>query len=368
MNIFLTKTMIHLFEPHMSNLEKIEVEKVLTSKFWASGNGMRKVSEFEDKFQRFMHSKKCVAVSNGSAALTLALSLFDVKNKEVLVPSLTFVSTVHAIIENGGKPVFVDVDSNNLCMSISDLESKISKKSSVILPVHFGGIPCDIPKIQKIAKQYSLSVVEDAAHACGASINSKKIGSHSDAVCFSFHPVKNLSMPNGGAICINNKNSLNFVNNLKSKRWCGIINRKGYDYDVTQLGWNYYMNEISAAIGIVQLKKLSKLNDIRKKIAKMYDDELDVSQKMPFQKNSSYHLYWISVKNRTTFMNKMKKSGIETGIHYNPVHQMTMYKKFKSILPITEKISKNIVSLPIHPNLTNKQIHFIIDTVNKHSN
>ncbi len=362
------KKCINLFEPHVDSSDINQTLSVLKSKFWASGSGLQKVSEFEDKFGRYVQTKKCVAVSNGSAALTLALSMFDVKNKEVLVPSLTFVSTVHSIIENGGKPVFVDVDPNNLCMSVSDLESKISKKSSVILPVHFGGIPCDLHKIQKISKENSLSVVEDAAHACGASINSKKIGSHSDVVCFSFHPVKNLSMPNGGAVCINIKNPLNFVNDLKSKRWCGITNRKGYHYDVARLGWNYYMNEISAAIGIAQLKKLPRLNNIRKKIAKMYHDELNVSQKMPFQRNSSYHLYWISVKNRTTFMNKMKKSGIETGIHYNPVHKMTMYKKFKSVLPETEKISKTIVSLPIHPNLTNKQIHFIIDTVNKHSN
>jgi perosamine synthetase len=360
--------MIKLFEPHISNDEVNIVTSVLKSKFWASGGGVKKVSEFEEKFQRFVNTKKCVAVSNGSAALTLALSMFDIKNKEVLVPSLTFVSTVHAIIENGGKPVFVDVNTHDLCMSISDLNDKISQKSSMILPVHFGGIPCDMSKIQKVAKKYSLSVVEDAAHACGASIDSKKIGSHSDVVCFSFHPVKNLSMPNGGAICLNNKNISHFTKNLKSKRWCGISNRKGYDYDVTQLGWNCYMNEISAAVGIVQLKKLSKLNNIRKKIAKMYYDGLNVSHKMPFQKNSSYHLYWISVNNRTTFMNKMKESGIETGIHYRPVHQMTMYKKFKSILPVTEKFSKTIVSLPIHPNLTNKQINFIIHAVNKHSN
>jgi perosamine synthetase len=360
--------MIKLFEPHVSNEEIRSTASILKSKFWASGSGIQKVSEFEEKFQRFVNAKKCVAVSNGSAALTLALSMFDIKKKEVLVPSLTFVSTVHAIIENGGIPVFVDINLHDLCMSFSDLNEKISKKSSMIIPVHFGGIPCTMDKIKKIAKNHSLSVVEDAAHACGSSFNSQKIGSHSDAVCFSFHPVKNLSMPNGGAICVNSKNSTNFVNDLKKKRWCGIENRKGYDYDVSQLGWNYYMNDISAAIGIIQLKKLSKLNKIRKKIAKMYYDGLNVSHKMPFQKNSSYHLYWISVNNRTTFMNKMKKSGIETGIHYKPVHHMSMYKKFKSVLPVTEKISQKIVSLPIHPNLTDKQIHFIINAVNKYSN
>ena len=368
MNIFFTKHMIRLFEPYVSSLEKKEVGKVLSSRFWASGSGVGKVAEFEDKFQRYVKTKKCVAVSNGSAALTLAVSLFNIKNKEVLVPSLTFVSTVNSILENGGKPVFVDVNPNDLCMSVSDLREKISKKSSMITPVHFGGIPCDLNEIQKIAKEYSIPSIEDAAHACGASFNSKKIGSHSDLVCFSFHPVKNLSMPNGGAICINHKNSTNFANQLKSKRWCGIENRKGYNYDVSQLGWNYYMNEISAAIGIVQLKKLTKLNKIRKKIAKIYHDELKVTKKMPLQNNSSYHLYWICVKNRSDFMKKMNKSGIETGIHYNPVHKMTLYKKFKTALPVTEKISKDIVSLPIHPNLKENEVNFIVDAVNKYSN
>jgi len=359
--------MIHLFEPHISSLEKKAVEKVLTSKFWASGSGVRKVSEFEEKFRRYVQTKKCVSVSNGSAALTLALSMFDIKNKEVLVPSFTFVSTVNSIIENGGKPIFVDINANDLCISITDLRAKMSKKSSLILPVHFGGIPCKLDEIKKTAREYSIPVVEDAAHACGASFDSKKIGSHSDIVCFSFHPVKNLSMPNGGAICINNKNSANFANKLKSKRWCGIENRKGYNYDVSKLGWNYYMNEISAAIGIIQLKKLHKLNNIRKKIAKTYHNELKVLEKMPFLKNSSYHLYWICVKNRSDFMKKMKKSGIETGIHYNPVHKMTLYKKFKTILPITEKISRDVVSLPIHPNLTDNELTLIINTVNRYT-
>lgn len=358
------KKSIKLFEPHIDSADVNQTISVLKSKFWASGSGINKVKTFENNFSKFVGSKDCISVSNGSAALTLALSIFDIKNKEVLVPSMTFVSTVNAIIENGGKPVFCEVNEKNLCVSIDDIEKKISKKTGLILPVHFGGMPCDLKNLKKLSENFQVPIVEDAAHACGAIFNKKRIGSHSDLVCFSFHPVKNLSMPTGGAICINSKKK-NLSKILRAKRWCGIENRLGYDYDVKRLGWNYYMNEISAAIGINQLKKLNRLNKIRQKIAKKYYKQINLESKMPFDQNCSFHLYWLIVKNRTKFMKKMKDVGIETGIHYHPVHKMTLYKKLKSYLPITEKISKQIVSIPMHPNLTDSQVQFVIDSINK---
>ena len=358
------KKSIKLFEPHVDSSDIEQAVSVLKSKFWASGSGVNKVKIFEKNFSKFVGSKTCISVSNGSAALTLALSMFDIKNKEVLVPSMTFVSTVNAIIENKAKPVFCDVDENSLCISTDEVSKKISKKTALILPVHFGGIPCDLKNLKKLSTSNNIPIVEDAAHACGSIFNEKKIGSHSDLVCFSFHPVKNLSMPNGGAICINSTNN-DFSKILKAKRWCGIEDRVDYSYDVKKLGWNYYMNEISAAIGINQLKKLNRLNKIRQKIAKQYHDLINLESKMSFNKNCSYHLFWIRVKNRKNFMKKMKNDGIETGIHYYPVHKMTLYKKFKSNLPITEKISDQLVSIPMHPNLTDSQINFIINSINK---
>jgi len=193
----------------------------------------------------------------------------------------------------------------------------------------------------------------------------QKIGSHSATVCFSFHPVKNLAMPTGGAICLNGPNHSKKKKLLNAQRWCGIEDRKGHYYDVKRIGWNYYMNEISAAIGLEQLKHLDKLNNIRKKISKQYFKRLNLENKMPFSDQCSYHLYWIRVKNRTKFMNDMMSLGIETGIHYNPVHKMTFYKKFKAKLPLTEKIGKQIVSIPLHPNLTEEEVDFVISSINK---
>jgi len=355
---------IKLFDPVIGKNEENAIKKILHSHNWASGAGGGSVYEFEKKFSDFLGSKNCISVNSGTAALHLGLSLFDIKDKEVILPSLSFVSTAHAIIYNGGIPVFVDVDPKTLCIDPKEIEKAITKNTRVILPVHFGGMPCDLQKISKISKKFGLSIVEDAAHAAGTKYDGEKIGNHGDCVCFSFHPVKNLAMPSGGVITINSKNNKQFSKILKSKRWVGITDRKGSSYDVSNLGWNYYMNEFSAAIGIEQLKKLDKTNSQRKKIGKRYSKELEIGEKMPFDENCSYHFYWIQVKNRKNFMKKMSENKIETGIHYNPIHKMSLYNS-KTILPITEKAGNRIVSLPTHPNLTDNDLNRIIKIANK---
>ena len=358
--------LIKLFDPVVDSSEKNALVKVLDSKFWASGSGSGHVSKFENEFKKYIKSNSCIAVNSGTAALNLAFSLFNIKNKEVILPSLSFISTAHCIIENGGIPIFVDIEPDTLCIDPKKIKQVISKDTVAILPVHFGGMPCNLNEIRKIAKSHNLHIVEDAAHAVGTKFNGKKIGSHGTAVCFSFHPVKNLAMPTGGLISINHKNHKKFRQLLFSRRWCGITNRKDTDYDVKELGWNYYMNEFSAVIGLQQLKKVDKLNKIRRKIARKFCNEINIKSKMQFNENCSYHLYWILVKNRQKFRQKLLKNGIETGTHYKPIHQMSFYKKSIK-LPITEKIAKDIVTVPIHPNLTDSQIDYIIKTINRFS-
>jgi dTDP-4-amino-4,6-dideoxygalactose transaminase len=171
-------------------------------------------------------------------------------------------------------------------------------------------------------------------------------------------------MPTGGLISINHKNHKQFRKSLLARRWCGITDRVGSEYNVKELGWNYYMNEFSAVIGLAQLKKLDRLNNIRKTIAKFYDKQIDVEHKTLFNKDCSYHLYWILVKNRKHFQEKMWKAGIETGTHYKPIHTMKMYQN-NTVLPNTERIGKQIVTIPIHPNLKKFEIDKIVDLVNK---
>jgi perosamine synthetase len=358
------KKKIKLFDPSIGLQEEKEIISVLKSGFWASGSGTGKVLQFETNFNKYTNSNDCVTVNSGTSALNLALSLFDIKNKEVILPSLSFVSTAHAILHNGGKPIFVDVDPNTLCIDPEQIKKHLTKKTKVILPVHFGGLPVNLKKINEICKERKIILVEDAAHAAGAKYMDKPIGSHGSAVCFSFHPVKNLAMPNGGAITLNGKNSKKHSKMLKIKRWCGITNRKSYDYDVSELGDNNYLNEFSAAIGLQQLKKLDSLNSKRIKIAKEYWKKINLENKMPIEKGCSYHLYWIRVKNRTNFMQKMYNCGIETGIHYKPIHHMSFYKNSQS-LPFTELVSKEIVSIPMHPNITKDQVSYIIESINE---
>jgi len=358
--------MIKLFEPDVGIEEIKSAQNVLQSKLWASGTGTGKVLEFENKFRKYINSKNCITVNSGTAALNLALGICDIKNKEVILPSLTFVATANAVIMNGGKPVFVDVDPDTLNIDPEKIENSISKKTKVILPVHFGGLSCDLNKIHSLAKKYNLKIIEDAAHAAGSSYKNKKIGSHSMAVCFSFHPIKNLAMPTGGLISINNKNHKKIRELLSARRWCGITDRKETIYDVKEIGNNYYMNELSAAIGLIQLKKLDKLNSIRKKIVKRYYQEIKLDTKMQYSKNCSYHLYWVLVKNRNEFRKKLSKYKIETGTHYKPVHTFSFYKS-KAQLKITENVGKSIVTIPCHPNLKEYDIDKIIRLVNKFS-
>ena len=357
------KRKIKLFDPVVTGKEIHYIKDILKNGFWASGAGTGYVLDFEKKFQKYIGSKECVAVNSGTAALHLALSTMNLENQEVIIPSLSFVSTAHAVLYNKAKPVFVDVDPKTLCLDVTEVEKKITKKTKVILPVHFAGIPADLAHLTKLARDSKISLIEDAAHACGAKYGGKKIGSHGNMVCFSFHPVKNLAMPSGGLVAINQSNSKEVKKNLASRRWCGITDRKGTFYNIKEIGWNFYMNEFSAAIGLAQLEKLDSTNAQRQKIAKRYHREINLEGKMPFDKNSCYHFYWILVKNRDQFRKNMAAIGIETGTQYTPIHQFSMYGG-NDKLPTTERISKSIVSLPTHPNLSENDVDYVIKSIN----
>lgn len=362
------KRQIKLFDPVFGKEEEIALLTALRSRYWASGSGSGKVKEFENMFKNYLGVKSCVAVNSGTAALHLALSLIDLKGKDVILPSLSFVSTAHSVIYNGGNPVFAEVDPETLCIDPDSISERMTNKTRVILPVHFAGYACDLSAIVRICRENDVTLVEDAAHAAGTMYKDKKIGSHGDMICFSFHPVKNIATPSGGAISINGRNRKENESELRIRRWCGISNRKGPFYDIIQLGWNFYMSEFAAVIGIEQLKKLDFLNKKRRKFAKRYSNELRIEHKMPYNNECSYHFYWIRVQNRNKFMKNMTQSGIETGIHYKPIHTMSMYKKYKAQLPLTESIGDEVVSIPTHPNLSDDDITHIISTINKFSN
>ena len=207
---------IKLFDPVIDEHEVKKVVKTLKSGFWASGAGSGQVHEFETKFKKFINSKSCVSVNSGTAALNLALSLFDIKNKEVILPSLSFVSTAHSIIENGGIPVFADIDVDTLQIDISSCHNLITKKTKAIMPVHLTGRMCDMDPIMDIANKYKLSVIEDAAQSVGSKYKGKSSGSIGDVGCFSFYPTKQITTGEGGMVICNSEKIYNFITILST--------------------------------------------------------------------------------------------------------------------------------------------------------
>jgi dTDP-4-amino-4,6-dideoxygalactose transaminase len=358
------KKKIKLFDPYVTAKEEKYLLAALRSHNWASGAGSNFVNLFEKKFQEYLGAKACVSVNSGTAALHIALSAAGISQKEVIIPSLSFVSTAHAVLYNNGKVRFADIDPETLCMDPNSMKKQITGRTKVIMPVHFGGMPADLGKLKKLADSTNTVLVDDAAHSAGASFDGKKIGSIGTMSCFSFHPVKNLAMPTGGLVAINSKDYHKVQKSLLSLRWCGITDRKEVDYDVKKIGWNFYMNEFSAAVGLAQLSVLDKLNKKRQDVAKQFHKRLNVERKMSINKNSVYHFYWILVKNRSQFRKKMTKMGIETGIHYKPIHKMSMYRT-NTKLPVTEEVGQQIVILPTHPNLTEQDVSKIIECANK---
>lgn len=372
--------MIPVFKPDMDKDELKAIWGVLKSGWIGLGP---KTSEFEELFAKFVHSKFAIGVNSATSALHLSLVALGIgPGDEVLVPSLTFVSTAHAVLYCGAKPVFVDVDEQTLCMDPADLAKKITAKSKAIIPVHFGGHPADLDAIGRIAKRGKLFVIEDAAHAAGALYKKRPIGSISDLTCFSFHAVKNLATADGGMITTDNPT---ITKKIKQLRWLGIdkdtwsreeVIKKGsyrsygWYYDVKALGFKYHMNDLTAAIGIVQLNKLKETNKKRAMLVKNYGKRLKKIKWLtlpavkPWAK-SSYHNYVVKTPFRDKLNLFLKERGISTGVHYMPIHHFTYYKKIKikADVPKTEKIWTQLLTLPLYPSLSVKDQNRIIEKI-----
>lgn len=375
--------MIQLFKPSMDEQEIEAVSEVLRSGWLGFGP---KTAEFEMKFAQYVGAKHAIALNSCTAALHLSIKAFNIgAGDEVLVSPITFVSTIHAILYNEATPVFVDIEPDTLCISPADIKRKITSRTKAIIPVHYGGHPCDMDEIMQIAEQNNLIVIEDAAHACGAVYKGKKIGSIADATCFSFHAVKNLATGDGGMITTNR---LEIVNLLKRLSWMGIDKNtwdrtetlelekekekySGYSwyYEVSELGYKYYMNDITASIGLVQLEKLERMNRRRRKIVQMYNNAFrDINWiETPVEREyvkSSCHNYVIKTPYRDQLNLYLKNKNIATGVHYMPIHLHLYYKnKFSANVPIAEKIWTRLLTLPLYPDLTEEQVNYIISMI-----
>lgn len=362
---------IQLFRPSMDEQEVAAVAEVIRSGWIGLGP---KTAEFERAFADFLGAPYAVGLNSATAALDLALRLLGVgRGDEVIVPVMTFVSTAHAVIYNLATPVFADVDPTTLNIDSADVARKISPHTRAILPVHYGGRPVDMDGLRAVAGQ--IPIVEDAAHACGATYRGRKAGTLGDLACFSFHAVKNLSTGDGGALVIHDQA---VMERAKRLRWLGIDRSTwertdtgraySWEYDVNEVGLKCHMNDIAAAIGLVQLGKLAAANARRRRIAERYTAGLS---DLPWLETppqdtpdsvSSWHIYCIRAEDRDDLNVHLQARGIGTGVHFKPIHLYACYGR-QPHLPVAERLFERILSLPMHPGLSDDDVDTVIGAI-----
>ena len=366
------------YEPWISDEDKKIVEKTLTQSMLTLGPQLEK---FENDFCKYSKAKYAVAVSNCTAALHLSLMALGIKkDDEVIIPDLTFVADANAILACNAKPVIVDINKENFFLSISNIKKNITKKTKAIIPVHIYGQVCNIEDILDVAKDNNLKVIEDCAHAVGTFHKSKHVGTLGNTGCFSFYPTKNITTAEGGMVITNSEKIAEKVRQLRNHGMTkSLKSRYSSEYpwifDIKQQGYNYRLDEIRAALGITQLKRIKKINELRKKASSYYNKNLQnipgiILPDMVNDKTHSYHLYTIRVRkpyklSRNQLFKKLKDNGIRTTVYWMPIHKYTAYRKFvkTSNTLNTTKIYDEILALPLFPNISKKHQDAVIKVI-----
>lgn len=354
------------------------VTQVLQSKWLTMG---AVTQQFEDNFSAFINCKYAIAVSNATQALHLACLALDIKpGDEVIVPSLSFVATANAVLYCGADVRFADIISpEELTIDPQSILEKITPKTKAIIAMHYAGYPCRMAEIMQIAEDYNLKVIEDAAHAPGATLVGKALGTWGDVGCFSFFSNKNLSTGEGGMITTNRDDIAEKCQHQRSHGMTSLTydRHKGhaFSYDVVDLGFNYRIDEIRSALGIEQLKKLPENNTKRGKLTEKYWEGLaSTGLGLPFSKSKkgqgSFHIFPAILPeaiNRHEFMTGLRDAGIQSSIHYRPIHTFSYYQeKYGNVsLPITELVGQREVTLPLYPTMGEEKLNLVISQVEK---
>ncbi|MCY3743344.1 MAG: DegT/DnrJ/EryC1/StrS family aminotransferase [Candidatus Poribacteria bacterium] len=366
--------------PWIDDTEIEAVSQVLASKWISTGNRVR---EFERAFAEYLGVKHAIAVSSCTAALHLSLVVAGIgSGDEVITTPYTFTATAEAIRYVGAKPVFVDIHPDTLNIDTSKIEQAITPRTKAILPVHIAGIPCDMDALQDISQNHNLTLIDDAAHAIPVEYKGQHIGAIGDLSAFSFYANKNLTTGEGGMITTN---SDAFAKPLRTMRlhgidkdaWARQSQRNIWRYDIATEGYKYNMTDIQAAMGLCQLMKLNKQHERRRNFAQIYQTELAKFSEIstPVAPNDSrehaWHLYIIQLNtgNRDEFVEALREANIECSVHYIPLHLFDFYQERYGYrvgdFPYAEAAFERVVSLPLHPGLTEKDIHIVIDTIGK---
>lgn len=333
----------------------------------------KNVRLFEEDFSKYLNVKYAVAVSSATAGLHLSLLSIGIKNNdEVIVPSKTFISTANAALYCNAKPVFCDVDESTFQLDPLKIEQLITSKTKAIIPVHLGGNICDMNRIKKIAKKYNLTIVEDAAHAHGSTLNGKMAGTFGQIGVFSFYADKVMASSDGGMVVTNNRQIFEKLLLLRN-----VGRREIGKYDYTEIGYNYRMNEIQAILAQEQLKLLPEMLKKRRNIANVYNSELKDIPNLRIQKispnvNSAYYSYVIKLTkgNLEKFRKTLREKGIETSPMFTTIYKTKIYQKlstFPNNCPVSERLDSQTFTIPLHPALTPKQVNYIIKEIKKNS-
>ena len=367
-------------EPWITEEDKRAVLEALESRWLTGGN---RAVEFENTFADYIGTDCAVSVNSCTAALHLAMRILDIgPGDEVIVPVLTFAATANAPIFCGARPVLVDVDEKKFTISVEDLTKHITQKTKAVIVVHYAGQSADMEEILEVAEDNNLHVVEDCAHSLGSSYRGKMTGSLGEIGCFSFYATKNITTAEGGMLVTNSRVLADRARLLREHAMTkSAIEREktgSWRYDVVDVGYNYRLNEIQAALGISQLKRMNEANQRRIEAAHYYSDRLKDEKgiRIPLEaggRSHVFHLYVIRVieeesgVSRDELFDYLIRSGVGLSVHYTPLHLLTYYRRmFERCAPhfeVAERLYKQIMSLPMFPTITRTQQDYVVDKI-----
>ncbi|MCE1201606.1 MAG: DegT/DnrJ/EryC1/StrS family aminotransferase [Bacteroidia bacterium] len=366
---------IRLFKPSFGNEELSMVQQAF-ERSWVGLGPM--VNRFEEEWAKFVGAKLAIGLNSATAALHLALAVFNFpKGKKVLVPALTFSATASAVLYNGLVPVFVDSDPVTLGMDLEDMKRKYDQDVVAVIPVHYTGHPVPMDQLMEWAKEKNVKVIEDCAHTSGAAYKGKSLGTWGDIGCYSFEEKKLMTTGDGGMMVTNQPE---LFKDVKAMRWVGIdkdnwktaqeytsVNKDAYHwyYELKVLGYKYNMNDLAASIGLAQLKRLPEMNRKRSEIIKKYLVGLEnlktIKPLLPFEPDKYvYQMFGVRVEKKEELIIYLKSKGIATGCHYTPLTMQPLFKPFSGKCPVAEKEYFKMITLPLHADLTEDEINYII--------
>jgi len=358
---------IPVSEPTITEKE-IEYVMQAVKSGWVSSLG-EFINKFEDAFAKYIGTKYALTVSNGTVGLHLALVSLGIKEgDEVIVPDLTFIATANAVKYTGATPVFADIDKDTWCISPDDIRKKVTSKTKAIIPVHLYGHPADMDPILQIAKEYELYVIEDCAEAHGAEYKGKKVGSIGHCGGFSFYGNKIITTGEGGMITTNDEKIYEKARYLRDH---GMSKEKRYWH--TEIGYNYRLTNIQAALGLAQLERINEIINKKRRIFEWYKEGLSDLEgiKLNPEKEWARNVYWIvclvnenfDEKKRDKFMKELKNKGIDTRPFFYPCSMMPMYRKDEFMNPVSYEIYKKGINLPSGYNLKEEDVKWICQKV-----